>query len=512
MLGWACVGFAIVALFSIFVLVILKRLNNAVYRLVYGMFIGGIIALYIQGNWDATDYGAWNGSEIDWSSFVVQKWTFILLFLILIIASGLISLRKEVLFSKVSVGLNAFLAGVLLLTLVVLMLTNGGFGKSKENIATTEGELEFSEADNMLILILDAYDSQAFEDLLAGDSGNQIREELADFTYYPNTIGAYSSTDMSMPLIITGSGYENDIVFGDHLDRAYEESRLMNWLDDNNWSKGVYSDILMPQGNNGFGIDNSKKLLRVASDRKALMNYMYTMVLFRYTPQPIKNHFYFYADNIKGNLNSTKGEYEPFTGDNFAFYDKIDELTTAKKDVDGTFQLIHITGAHEPFTFSEDFVEQQDETSYEAECQGILIVVDKLLNKMKEQGIYDDTVIFIMADHGYYGDRQNPLLLVKGKYDEHELAISDAAVSYYDLQDAYIDLLEERKSGEDVFNDVGGEERGRKFAYVPWNRHLNHDTYSGTFSEVTFVGGARELGKRVDEGVRYEEPEQVVIH
>jgi len=247
--------------------------------------------------------------------------------------------------------------------------------------------------------------------------------------------------------------------------------------------------------------------MRVVSDRKALMNYMYTMVLFRYMPQPIKNHFYFYADNIKGNLNMVKGNYEPYSASNFALNERIDNL----KVVDETeeFQYIHIEGAHEPFDVTKDFSVSEVETSYEDECQGVLRVVDKLLTSLKTKGIYDDSIIMIIADHGYYSDRQNPLLLVKGYNEHHDFSVNDTPVSYFDLQDAYIRLLSGEYDGTNVFEGYDESRGGRRYyRYVPWNTHLNFDTFSGTIGEVVFNGPAYDVDNIIDEGVEYIEPEE----
>lgn len=505
MLGYCALAFAFCFCLCVLVLSVCKKISDKLYRIIYGMFCGGTIALYLQGNWDLTDYGAWNGSEIEWSNFFTQKIVFIVVFFVLIIACAIISFCKYSSFYKFSKGFSFFLGLVLVITLATLLLTNGGLKKDKEYIASTVDELQLSQNSNFIILVLDAYDSQAFDSILNQD--NCYREMFRDFTYYPDALAAYSSTDMSVPLIITGLDYKNDQLFGDYLDRGYESSRLMNWLDKNGWEKDIYFDGLMPQGSNGFGINNNKLLKRVVSDRKALMNYMYTMVLFRYMPQPIKNHFYFYADNIKGNLNSVVGDYDPYVADNFALFNEIDNITADK--LNGVFQYIHVDGAHEPFNISTDFEIEDYETSYENECQGILKLVDRFLRALEAKAIYDNSVVIIMADHGYYDERQNPLFMVKGLDEHHDLIVSETPMSYHDLQNSYIDLLEHKSSGENVFN--GNDESNRCYRYVPWNTHLNFDTYSGRIGEVNFTGKAWDLSGIVDNGIEYNEPEQVII-
>ncbi len=511
--GWDMAGISCVCFIGSFmvitgILFCLAILEQKLYKFIYGCFFGGTIALYLQGNWDTTDYGAWNGAEIDWSNFHIQFFAFLVVFVLLITGSAVICLIKYDFFSKISVIASCFLMAVLVITLSVLLLTKNGLSKDKEYICTTEEELSLSSDENMLILVLDAFDSSAFREIIDGKEGDGYKNILSDFTYYPDTLTGYSSTDMSLPLIITGKGYKNDKLFGEYMDEAFAESEMIRWLDANNWEKDIYTDALMPQGNDGYGISNSKMLARVASDRFELMYYIYTMVVFRYTPQPIKNHFYFYADNIKGNLNKIVGDYEAYGGDDIKFCNKIEELTALKTG--GVFQLIHIEGAHEPFTVDSN-CERVDESSYEDECRASLKIATELIDKLKEQNIYDNTILIIMADHGYSNGRQNPLLMIKGMDEHHSFMVSDNVVSYYDLQDAYLKLLDRRVQSKELFTEYTDSQRERFYCTVPFNTHLNFDTYGGGMTEYVCKGYAWDQSALERSGIQYTEKEEIQI-
>lgn len=503
MLGYSVLAFCICFTVCATCLFCSALINDRFHSMILGLFFGGTIALYIQGNWDITDYGAWNGSNIDWKAFSSQKIVFGIVFVVLIVGCGIWGAIKSHQLSAIAKYVSMFVNSILIVTLGVLLVSNGGMGKEKEYIATVDEELQLSNSKNMIVLLLDAYDSKSFSDIVLDNE--DYLGIFNDFTYYPDTVGCYSSTDMSVPMIITGLDYKNDMLFGDYLNIAYENSDLMNWIDKNGWEKDIYFDGLLPQGREGYSIANSKPLMRVVNNRKMLMNYMYTMVLFRYMPQPIKNHFYFYADNIKATLNMVVGDYEPYSASNFELYDVID--TTSANKEKAVFQYIHVEGAHEPFNLTEDFVQSDNETSYEDECKGVLLLVNKFLDTLKENGVYDDTVIVIMADHGYYDKRQNPLLLVKGYDEHHDFSISDAPVSYYDLQTIFVNLISGKSDSTNVVSYSEKEdEEGRVFRSVPWNTHLNYDTYSGTIEEIRFYGGAKDVLNCVDNVAVYASP------
>lgn len=480
MLGMIMVVFALIITISFGVLGVSQVIGDVFYKVIYGMFIGGIIGLYIQGNWDITDYGAWNGSDIEWTDFRVQFIGFALMWIVLFILCVFLSCKKYDIFKKASQYICGFILLILLYTLIVLLVRNSGLGKDEEYIATTDHELQLSSSQNMIILVVDTFDGTAFNDIITNNP--EYSDIFGGFTFYRDTMSAYTSTDMSIPMIMTGNDYRNDITYGEYLCSSYSDSELMQWLSENEWGIGVYTDMLVPQNNDELGIENLHKLLRVSSDRVTLMRYMYDIILFRYLPQPLKRYFTFYPDNLKTELCTfASSDYNVYTEDNLLFEDAVKYISAKRPE--GVFQLIHIDGSHPPFYYTSDLVLSDNETSYEEECEGIIKLINQFIAGLKDKGVYDNTVILIMGDHGYYNSRQNPLLLVKATNETHALEISEKPVSFYDLQDAYLKLLEGKSDSRSVFDDVAVEGRTRTIRSVPWNTHLNHDTYGGLMKE-----------------------------
>ena len=141
------------------------------------------------------------------------------------------------------------------------------------------------------------------------------------------------------------------------------------------------------------------------------------------------------------------------------------------------FHFHHIEGTHAPCYYDENFIKTDVDLSQEGQSgmikngKGMLVVVDHFLSKLKELGIYDNCAVIIMADHGgrfrnegIEGDvdRANPLLLVKGFGEVHPLQMSLQSISYDDLQDAFIRLIN-GMSGSDVFTEYTANERKRYF-------------------------------------------------
>ena len=121
-----------------------------------------------------------------------------------------------------------------------------------------------------------------------------------------------------------------------------------------------------------------------------------------------------------------------------------------------------------------------------------MYVVDHLLNSLKENNIYENSAIVIMADHGYYDKRSNPLMLIKGVGEEHPFEVSDKMISYDYLQDIVISLCESKPSADAVKEDKS-EQNGRKYLYYAWNKDLKDYAYASTITEFDVNGHARDI-------------------
>src|SRR6185436_19727519 len=65
----------------------------------------------------------------------------------------------------------------------------------------------FSPTRNVVILVLDTFQTDLFQELLDDDAG--LAAKFEGFTYFRNAVGGFPSTAASVPLILTGQYYEN---------------------------------------------------------------------------------------------------------------------------------------------------------------------------------------------------------------------------------------------------------------------------------------------------------------
>ena len=157
-----------------------------------------------------------------------------------------------------------------------------------------------------------------------------------------------------------------------------------------------------------------------------------------------------------------------FTADNTAFKEDLAAQGVVMDETGNRFKFIHLNGAHAPFIYDKDAnVIGVEQGSYRQSMEASITLAANYIQALKDSGAYDNTALIVMADHGYNGMgekeedflRQAALLLIKGRNEQHDtMQISEAPISYEDLQEAYVRLLDGAQS-DAVFDWKEGDTR-----------------------------------------------------
>ncbi len=153
--------------------------------------------------------------------------------------------------------------------------------------------------------------------------------------------------------------------------------------------------------------------------------------------------------------------------------------------------MAHLEGTHPEF---HDTIEDDAES-----CIGLIYL---FTNSLKQQGLYDNSTIVIMADHGYHGLSQNPLLLIKDKDEEHPYAVSDACISYFDLQPSFTEIINNPGySINDELQKIGSKPRTRYFYYNENDIVIKTYGYASDIIEYTTNSTANQYEEMNKTGV-----------
>ena len=234
-------------------------------------------------------------------------------------------------------------------------------------------------------------------------------------------------------------------------------------------------------------------------------------ILYKYLPYNLKKYSDIETMNFAECINSTN-QNEIFNWANRFVYPRILSNSVLEKIETNYFHFIHTEGAHEPYDMDKNlnFVE---DGIYMQKVEASLTMIKAYIDRLKDNNVYDNSIIIVMADHGangqsldgvtwpernakeYWYTASNPLLCIKGFNETHEMIQSDVPVSYIDLQQAFAELIDGKQSF-DLFDNV---EKNRKRTMLLYNVSLPEHIV-----EYETYGTAREWDKFVPTGNVYD--------
>ncbi len=457
--------FLVLAVMAVLVYSVSRRIYNVIF--VAGTI--GYISTYIQGTFMVKNLPRMDGTVANWAEYSKERMYSLILWIV-------VTLVACVIVKRVSCGKYVKVAGtvalcmtlMLLLTMCSFVITTKSYRGKVNSIATKKTLFEMSEDTNFIIFVLDSVDSKTLYDMIETDVRYQGNFE--DFTYYPNTIGSYPYTIYALPYILTGEYYKNDESFDDYNIRAYQSSELLNNLKKQGYNINVFADsgVLPKYGANLFAFDNHHNEFRISSYTQ-FAKLQLKLVGLRYAPYQLKEKCMISTEQLD-DLMVLEGDETVFS-ENIIDFNHAIQTRRVTYTEEPCFKYIHLEGAHLPFRYDENLNDIGCSTY--AQCvRASVTVTSAYLAMLKDAQVYDNSVIIIMSDHGYdqvqvldnaYG-RQNPILFVKGVGEDHPLEISDAPISFEDLQEAYKRLMEGCPS-TDAFDYQEGDQRERRYMY-----------------------------------------------
>lgn len=449
--------------FTIIYLISIKLKNKTFFLIIFLIAIFGFLCAYIHSNFLSNFLPSLDGTTLDWSDFAANLSSIIVCVVIIAalifcsIKFGLANTAKYSFFTSLAVFL------ILLVSLFSTFTTTDVL-KSKDFTAiSTERNLStVSTNRNYMVFLLDAVDSTHFRKVVDGNS--EYQTALKDFSYYPDTLSAYTFTRDSIPFIFSGVWNENQKPFDEYCTETYDNSTFFNALEKAHYNRNFYDiDSTCWHSREALKFNNIDSLGKDAK-KSVFLKEELKYLLFKMLPFPLKR--FSRINNMDFGRAKADLEDADFDWGDVNFYHNYLTQPVAKTD-DKYFQFIHIEGGHTPFNLNEN-VEKipEEEGTYEEKLKGSMKIVETYLNRLKSNGAYNNATIVILADHGFWHNgtsRVNPILYIKGVNETHDqMLVSNKQISYADLVEAFTELLKDKKSTE-IFTDIPTEGRTRRY-------------------------------------------------
>ena len=485
-------------IFTVFAMLIYNLLGKFTSRFhnIQKYFLACLYALtfcfFIQGNFFQNNYGTLNGQAINWADY---RFSTILSLIVWISVFALLifTMKKN---AKTTISVCNFLLSVIFILHVTIVIhTEITAQKEEEKTYTlsTEGEFIISSKNNTIVFLLDCFDSSVFSNLLK-DETNNIQQIFENFTFYKNMSGGATRTKYAIPYIFTGVTNTEPVSYADYLKENYADSPFFKILRNNDIDARIFSESMYISMAETDSIDNIHSGKPKITSKLGLTLHFCKLTAFKYIIAPLKKFFWMYSDDFN-RWKDNSGEYGSYSIDDVHFYNEMKKSFSAnlKKDA---FRFYHLMGPHAPYTMSENCERiPVTEGSEERQALGSLKICKEFIDRLKENGIYANSTIFIMADHGCGGIEQNPLFLLKERGSHKSFSISDVPATYKDMVNMYCDAVQNKRI--DIENRYSHENEER-FCYVQSEKNGKLDLI-----EYSSFGHASDISSYKATGVVY---------
>lgn len=504
------VPFAVVALLgSVALALALSLLRGKAFNVCFAIIAAVGVAAYIQAMFLNTSLPAADGTQVVWEDYTAVTVASAAVWVALIALAVFLSLKKSLTFKGVAATLCMVGIVAQSVSLGLLLTTpseNGLTPVDARPSVTTDGVSEVSAQNNIIMFVLDTFDTKYLEEAVAADPG--CFDEFTGFTWFENSTGSMIPTRYAMASMLTGRTLETE-------DETFSTSLIIDWytqqglIDDIN-AQGYETYLYATDIHDAIGA-LSEKVQNVRQPEREI-DYLSSVAmlvkcsLYRDLPWVLKPPFWFYTDQVNnaalgGNAENSMDSL--WTMDDAKYYAMLEEqgLSTTDGGEEGSFRLIHLAGTHAPFTLNRDVEVVEGGTDVVEQGLGSLHIVSEYLKELKELGVYDDATIVVTADHGewYLADEitgpTSPMLLVK---PSTETGGSDEPIKSSSVPTGHIDLaatLLEAAGGDsssyagmNVF-DVPDAERPR---------YYNATSVVGPEHEYTFIKQWEITGDALD--------------
>lgn len=410
-------------------------------KYVLAFFYASAFTIYLQGNFLPNNFGSLNGEEIKWSAHIGSIVVSSLVMLAIFITVFYFARKtKKALGIYKRIGLAIIAIQIVALCSPIISFSQ--INNEPEAVLSTERQFDVSKKSNTIVFVLDCFDSSVFKELLEKQKSS-MEKEWEDFVYYPNIVAGAARTKYAIPFILTGHTNTEPISYIEYLRRSFNKSELIKTLNALDYDARLYTTKKFIDTNQTKAFQNLVTS-KIEINSKASLTALYLrLVAFRYAPAFTKRFFWLYSGDFDKYIATSDILCQPYKIDDAEFYQMFKERGLALTD-DRVFRFYHLRGAHPPYTLNERAERVRlGESDEIRQAVGSLNIVQEYLSQLKRLGVYDNSEIFVMSDHGCRGIDQNPLFMIKERNSRAAFTSDEIALSYKDLVAMFSRSLEQ---------------------------------------------------------------------
>jgi hypothetical protein len=400
-------GASVAILLTIVLVLFRGRLFTTLISLVFGVLLAG----YIQGNFLNRGLGILTGDQIDWStqarSFLGNT---IIWFAIVSVPFLLKALKKKV-WSVTIKTVSCLLVIVQIVSMIAIYSSELLTPKPSNRYLSMKGIDEIAKEKNFIVFTIDRLDNTYIRTIRKGDPS--FFDRLDGFTQFTNNMSLYSQTFPSVANMFTGELHLFDRPQREYLKKTWTESTFIPKLRSQQYASYFYMEP-------GYTFRDASDLEHIADNvveneirirtRDALMQFV-RLSAFRYGPLFAKPFCWTSTDRF-GRLVQLESieEYPPYLTDDLQYYKQLKRNRIRIGDHEMKFAYIHLHGSHTPYVMNEKAEPAAPGTSSAIiQTKGCFHIVYEYLDQLKRLGMYENSTIIILGDHGARKNDTKPL-------------------------------------------------------------------------------------------------------
>ena len=467
----SCVGASILAIF-----------RGVAFRFLVCSVSGICLALFLQLLFFNTGLPTLDGTKIDLSSrqtAVILNW---IVWGIIILLPFLISVIFRVNYKSVIliVCLSVFSAQTV--SVVSQAITADDSRYNESFVLNGYDQYTVSSKENILVFSLDFLSRDLFDTIL--ETYPETQQEYKDFLYFNNVCGSYDATFPSLCALYTGYPYDGSLGFSDYFDTAWNSEKansFYSFLHEKGYKNMIFAE---PEYCAGYVGNMSGKIDNVIRGKKQLTSSAITRLLrivcYRALPLGLKPSVIVISDGrpVTADAINEAIQYSPDEpGIEYVtmelesrFYVEMQERGIKIENDFPVYSWSHLLGAHGSYTLNE-YGMPGDPTDYVIQTRGFLFAIARLMDSLKENGVYDDTAIIITADHGWDEQSFVPVLIKPFHTMQDSMRISSVPASQKDIMPTIVELLGEDSSpyGRSVYSYSENEDPERTYMRLAYS-------------------------------------------
>lgn len=408
------------------VLTLSLLINTKVFDVVSRLFAGLLLAMYTQTLFFNSRMASITGDTVDYSdnmaSAITNAVIYCLIILLPLILHILASIFKKNKVLNLGKGMVIpYISGLIFLMQLVgtgstILTTDfSKYEKMYNKYLAMGPTMSLSKEDNVVVFLADRLDSLWVDETI--ERYPEMSSNLKGFTFYQNNISHNTNTFPSVPQMLTNSLYKGE-EWPDYTGRAWDGDTLPKRLTENGFDVNLlidnlttYSTIAQLDGQcSNLGESDAELIDFNYFGPSGIILTMSRLSLSKLSPYLLKTEF------TRGMGSSLSQDFVRYLDDmpdrmpmtvsvdsDLAYYKYLKQNGLTDDNDNKTFTFVHLNCSHgannTTAALNPDFFRANTADIYDTTRGGFEIIF-RYIDEMKLLGIYDNSTIIILGDHG----------------------------------------------------------------------------------------------------------------